>query len=235
MTDADKATYKRLYPSIEELGTIYVVNDNLTARVTNNILAVYTVLGIDESVKTAEKEKLGEIVAGSKPAFFRVPVRYRLSGGDLLVSVDMSAIEETEDYFITKIELLKCFGAAKPTDEGYLFVPDGSGSIIENNIVSNAMNKVDVPFYGQDQAVVLLEGTSIAVKNTFPVFGVRSGDHAVFGIVENGAAVGGMSAQVNSASITYNLAYPYLIYHVVDNFGIQGVLLDFYQNVADVD
>lgn len=235
MTDADKETYKKLYPSIEELETIYVVNDNLTARVTNNMLQVYTILGIDESVKTAEREKLGEIAAGSKPAFFRIPVRYRLSGGDLLVSVDVSSIEETEDYFITKVELLKCFGAAKPTDEGYLFVPDGSGSIIENNIISNAMNKMDVPFYGQDQAVALLEGTSIAIKNTFPVFGIRSGDHAVFGIVENGAAVGGMSAQVNSASITYNLAYPYFIYHVVDNFGIQGVLLDYYKNTADVD
>ncbi len=235
MTPEDQATYKRLYPSIEELGTIYVANDNLTARVTNNMLAVYTVLGIDETVKAAEKEKLGETAAGSKPAFFRIPVRYRLSGGDLLVSVDVDAIEETEGYFITKIELLKCFGAAKPSDEGYLFVPDGSGSIIENNIVSNAMNKMDVSFYGQDQAVVLLEGTSIAINNTFPVFGVKSGDHAVFGIVENGAAVGGMSAQVNSASIAYNIVYPYFIYHVVDNFGIQGVLLDFYQNTANVD
>ena len=235
MNDTDKATYKRLYPSIEELETIYVVNDNLTARVTNNILAVYTILGIDDTVKEAEKEKLGEIVAGSKPAFFRIPVRYRLSGGDLLVSVDVSSIEETEGYYITKIELLKCFGASKPSEEGYLFVPDGSGSIIENNIVSNAMNKVDVPFYGQDQAVVLLEGTSIAINNTFPVFGIKAGDQAVFGIVENGAAVGGMSAQVNSAAINYNIAYPYFIYHVVDNFGIQGVLLDFYQNTADVD
>ena len=55
MTDADKATYKRLYPSIEELGTIYVVNDNLTARVTNNILAVYTVLGCDEPAKLSRR------------------------------------------------------------------------------------------------------------------------------------------------------------------------------------
>lgn len=235
MPPQDQATYIKLYPSIEELGTIYVVNDNMPARVTNTVLSVYTALGIDETVKLAEKEKLGEIAAGSKPAFFRIPVRYRLSGGDLLVSVDVSTIEEPENYYITKIELLKCFGAAKPTDEGYLLVPDGSGSIIENNIVSNAMNKMDVPFYGQDQAVVLVEGTSSAIKSTFPVFGIKSGDQAVFAIVENGAAVGGMSAQADSASIDYNIAYPYFIYHVVDNFGIQGVLLDFYQNIADVD
>ena len=97
------------------------------------------------------------------------------------------------------------------------------------------MNKVMVPFYGEDQAVMLTEGTSDSIKSTFPVFGIKTDDHAFFAIVENGAAVGGMTAQVRSSYLNYNIAYPYFNYSIVDDFGIQGVALAFYQNVADVD
>lgn len=236
MKPDEQKRYLASYPKLEELGVIYVLNDRLTTQATNTILELYTMLGIDESVKDSESEKLGEVVSNRNPAFFKIPVCYRLSGGDLLVSVDLDDIVvENEDYTLTKVELLKCFGASSAEDEGYIFMPDGSGSIIENNIVSNAMDKVMVPFYGEDQAVTLIEGTHSAINNVFPVFGIKKGDQAVFAIVENGAAVGGMTAQIHSNYLNYNIAYPYFIYHVVDNFGIQGVSLEFYQNVADVD
>lgn len=235
MNESEKKRYSEMYPNLQEKGTVYILRDRLTSKVTNDILQVYTLLGIDEAVKEAEAEKLGEVAQNVIPAFFRVPVRYRLSGGDLLVSVDLRTIEETEGYYLTKVELLKCFGASTKEEEGYMFVPDGSGSIIENNMATNAMDKIVVPFYGEDQAVKLQEGTSVSINNTFPVFGIKADDHAVFAIVENGAAVGGMTAQTQSIYLNYNIAYPYFIYRVVDTFGRQGVSLDFYKNVADVD
>ncbi len=235
MSSSDQRRYKELYPKIEELGTIYIVKNTLTAKITNSILEVYTLLGIDETVKAAEQEKLGENAANVKPAYFKIPVCYRLSGGDLLVSLDLRNIEVGEGYHLTKVELMKCFGASTEKEDGYIFYPDGSGAIIENDIDSNSMNKVMVPFYGEDQAVMLTEGTSDSIKSTFPVFGIKTDDHAFFAIVENGAAVGGMTAQVRSSYLNYNIAYPYFNYSIVDDFGIQGVALAFYQNVADVD
>lgn len=235
MSSSDQKRYKELYPKIEELGTIYIVKNTLTAKITNSILEVYTLLGIDENVKAAENEKLGENAANVKPAYFKIPVCYSLSGGDLLVSLDLRNIEVGEGYHLTKVELMKCFGASTEKQDGYIFYPDGSGAIIENDIDSNSMNRVVVPFYGEDQAVMLSEGTSDSIKSTFPVFGIKADDHAFFAIVENGAAVGGMTAQVRSAYLNYNIAYPYFDYSIVDDFGIQGVDLAFYQNVADVD
>ncbi len=235
MSSDDQKRYLEMYPKLEELGTLYIVKNRLSNRNTNAILAVYSLLGIDESVRESENEKLGENTGNIAPAFFRIPVRYRLSGADLLVSVDLRSIVSSEGYDLTKVELLKCFGASKDTDPGYVFYPDGSGAVAMNNLVSNSMDKLVVPFYGEDQSVTLLEGTSIAVKNTFPVFGIKAGDHAVFAIVENGAAIGGMSAQVHGSNLKYNTACPYFIYHVVDNFGIQGVDLAFYEVAADVD
>ncbi len=235
MNASDQKRYKEMYPKIEELGTIYIVKNRLTAKITNDILEVYTLLGIDEAVKAAENEKLGENAANVKPAFFRIPICYRLSGGDLLVSLDLKDIEVGDGYYLTKVELMKCFGASTEKEEGYIFYPDGSGAIIENDIESNSMNRVVVPFYGEDQAVMLTEGTSESIKSTFPIFGIKSDDHAFLAIVENGAAVGGMTAQVRSSYLNYNIAYPYFDYNIVDDFGIQGVALAFYQNVADVD
>jgi len=235
LSAADQKRYSEMYPMLEELGTIYVIKNRLTAKTTNAILEVYTLLGIDESVKAAENEKLGENAANVKPSYFKIPVCYQLSGGDLLVSVDLSKVTVSEGSYLTKVELLKCFGASTSAQDGYIFYPDGSGAIIENDIDSNSMDKVMIPFYGEDQSVMLAEGTSEAVKSTFPVFGIKADDHAVFGIVENGAAVGGMTAQAHGSYLAYNIVYPYFDYSIVDTFGIQGVSLAFYQNPADVD
>lgn len=235
LSSDEKKRYTERWPNLEELGTIYVIKDRLSAQITRDILEVYTILGIDESVKEAEKEKLGAAGASASPAFFRIPLCYRLSGADLLVSVDISEIEASSSQSLTKVEMLKCFGSSKASDEGYVFVPDGSGSVFDNNIDSNSMDKVVIPFYGEDKAVELTEGTSEAINNTFPVFGIKANDHAVFAIVENGAAVGGMTAQAHSTYMNYNVAYPYFDYQIMDEFGIQGVSYAYYENVADVD
>lgn len=235
MSSADQKTYKERYPAIEELGSVYVVKSNLTTKIINEILAVYKLLGIDDTVKTSESEKLGEGGSSLKPAYFSIPVQYRLAGSDLLVSVDLQKVTVSEGYHLTKVELLKCFGATTADQDGYLLVPDGSGTIVENNIDSNSMDKLMIPFYGEDSARQLTEGTYLGIDNSFPVFGLKGDEFGTFGVVENGAAVGGMTAQAHGSYLNYNIAYPYFNYNVVDTFGIEGVAYQFYDVVPQVD
>lgn len=234
MSDSDRKAYLEMYPALEEYGKIYVLKSKLNNKSTNDMLTLYSLLGIDEGVKEAEREKLGDAAGGSAPAYFRIPVQYRLQGRDLVTSVSLAEITMSEGYYLTRVDLLKCFGATTEEEEGYLFVPDGSGSIIENAAASNSMDTVTVSFYGEDESKQMLSGTSIAVNNSFPVFGLKKENCTVFAIVENGAAIGGMTAQIHSNYLNYNIAYPWFHYQAMDTFGIEGVSYAFYDVIPDV-
>jgi len=235
MSKEEQEKYLAMYPKLPDLGTIYVIKNKITTKQTTQLLEIYTLLGIDASVKIAEDEKLGEVLTSSNPAWFSIPLEYKLQGNDLLVSVDLDNIITTEGYNLTQISLLKDFGASRATDKGYMFIPDGSGSIIENDIVTNSMDTISIPFYGQDEAKALTEGTSSAIDNAFPVWGIKKNNDSVFAIVESGAAIGGVAAQVHSNYLPYNVAYPYFNYQIVDSFGIEGVSLAFYDSIPDAE
>ena len=235
MSKEEQEKYIGMYPKLPDLGTIYVIKNKITTKQTAQLLEIYTLLGIDASVKVAEDEKLGEVLTSSNPAWFSIPLEYRLQGNDLLVSVDLENIITTEGYNLTQVSILKDFGATRATDEGYVFIPDGSGSIIENNLATNSMDNIMIPFYGEDEAKAMTEGTSAAINNVFPVWGLKKNDNSVFAIVENGAAIGGVKAQAHSNYLPYNVAYPYFNYQIVDSFGIEGVSLAFYDNIPDAE
>ncbi|MBE5960462.1 MAG: hypothetical protein E7256_03595 [Lachnospiraceae bacterium] len=233
MSAEEQAEYKAKYETIEELDTIYVIKPNLTNKITNQLLSIYTLLGINDEVKKAEEEKLGEAVGSGVPAYFSIPLTYRLHGEDLVVSVDLKDIVCAEGYYLTKVNLLKSFGATTKKDEGYLFLPDGSGSIIENDRVAASMDKVSIPFYGQDYGKTYDTYQDIAIDSTLPVFGCKAGDLAMFGIVESGSAIGGAAAQITSNYLPYNIVYPYFEYVVADDFLREGVSYAFYDVVPD--
>lgn len=57
-------------------------------------------------------------------------MEYRLAGDGLEVKVPYDSIREANGCRLVSLEPLPYFDAANPADNGYLFVPDGSGAII---------------------------------------------------------------------------------------------------------
>ena len=61
-------------------------------------------------------------------------LEYKLDGENLIAFIDPKKVEyNTENYSLVDIDLLEFFGAAGSEEEGYLFVPDGSGALIYLN------------------------------------------------------------------------------------------------------
>ena len=79
-------------------------------------------------------------------AAFNVSVYYTLSDDGLVVDIPMEEIEYYGKYPITYLTPLPFFGAAGMDEEGFLFVPDGSGGIInfKNGNVSHAADYIQV-------------------------------------------------------------------------------------------
>lgn len=235
MNDSDKKTYLEQYPDIKEAGTIYVIKSSLSNSKVNRLMEVYTMLGIDETVVEEEKEKMGAAAGNKVPAEFTIPVVYKLQGSDFIVSVDTTKMSIADSYYLTKVSLLKTFMSSTSSDEGYIFVPDGSGSIIANSAETRTMDKITIPFYGSDFGKNYSDTSLLDIESSLPVFGIKSNNTSIFAIVEKGASIGGVMAQTESSYMNYNMVYPYFATHTVDSFNREGVALAFSLIEPEVD
>lgn len=167
---------------------------------------------------------------------FFVPVEYRLEGESLLVQIPMHEVvypqdqptaytvmwdaapgEEILEYDhsrelvscpLTSIALLRFFGAADGTEEGYVFVPDGSGALIYLNNGKVDQTLYSEPVYGWDGALPLEERLPYAKEtNHFPIFGMKRGDQAFLAVIEQGEALAQIRADIARPSSAYNVAY----------------------------
>ncbi|MBO5198888.1 MAG: hypothetical protein J6B85_10280 [Lachnospiraceae bacterium] len=152
---------------------------------------------------------------------FRIPVQYTLSGNYLAVEILNSEIEELwpDRYLLLEVELLPFFGAGGIEDEGYAFVPDGSGALMYYNNGKQTSMQYAETIYGRD-AVVPEETAPYAVEQiAMPVFGLKTNESALFAIITSGEALGQINAVPSKKISGYNQAYSTMKYRDSDITG----------------
>lgn len=107
------------------------------------------------------------------PANFKMALEYTIDNGQLVVNLPANGIRYNEDeYTLSNIEILPYMGAGINPNEGYTFLPDGSGAIFkfEDLNVENATT-VSTTMYGIDYAYQTIMG-SYEQTARVPVFGI---------------------------------------------------------------
>lgn len=215
------ADYLERYPILEE-HPIYVLKEDVKDYKKEEIAEYFLAAGYTAQDMESDHAENGFESLSEKP-WFNITVSYYLEDGSFVAELDPSAVEyDTERYYLVDIDLLEYFGAAGPQEEGYLFVPDGSGALIRFN-----NGKTDAPayigyVYGEDKTnqVNLTKKPEIdqSVTVRMPVFGSCSGDSAFFAVVEGGAASADINAATGGRTDSYNHVYPgfgYLSYGAI--------------------
>lgn len=168
---------------------------------------------------------------------FKIVIEYILDGEHLVVRIPGSDIEYPEDeptellldsngeivlddqglpvydpdgnlvsYPLLSIRVLEYFGAVGDS-EGYLVVPDGSGTIIDlknTGVVRNFRTKI----YGRDRAVAPLEKMTLYTESSrLPLFGLTYDNKALLAIIEEGDAIAEVAARSMGPPGTYNQIY----------------------------
>ncbi|MBQ5841127.1 MAG: hypothetical protein IIW40_04145 [Clostridia bacterium] len=217
LSDSERAVILNSYPQLKEWGELYLLL-NPTDSVKTIVTKVSGILGIDKAYIGAEMKKIGiqKASINRDAYFFEIPVTYRLDGADLLAQIDTEKIMDKEGFYLTQINLLGAFGAAHHTEDGYSFIPDGSGSVIENHVTTTGQSFLDIPFYGSDFCINNTSGNMISAYAPFPVFGVKAGNKGFLAICEQGSAIGGVTAQVSNGITPYNSACAWLTYRTQD-------------------
>ncbi|AOZ92025.1 DUF5696 domain-containing protein [Paenibacillus crassostreae] len=151
--------------------------------------------------------------ASNKPNFV-IPLEYHLEENSLVVSVPMSQIQESAAHQIKSIDMLNYFGSAGKEDEGYMFVPDGMGSLIylNNGKVKDELYAQRV--YGTDENDNSRSRGQVSEDARMPVYGLKSGDGAWFAVIEEGDAIASVNADISGKKNSFN--------HVYSSFEVRG-------------
>ncbi|BCN29633.1 DUF5696 domain-containing protein [Anaeromicropila herbilytica] len=138
---------------------------------------------------------------------FTIPLEYRLDGDSLVVTVPTKEIKETGEAKLANIEMLRFFGAAGTNENGYMLVPNGSGSLINfNNGKKNEQYNQYV--YGMDPVSMGYTVVESTEKARLPIFGIKRDNSAIFASIESGDTVSNIIADVSGKLNSYNYVYP---------------------------
>ncbi|MDR2532252.1 MAG: DUF5696 domain-containing protein [Oscillospiraceae bacterium] len=183
---------------------------NLTTNQTLRTLnGHFTDAGYSEEDLNADMSASG--VEGAVPLGFVVPLEYRLDGDSLVVSIPTSHITEKGGGRISRIELLRTFGAGGSEEEGYMMVPNGSGSIIYFNNEKTFAEEYRQYVYGLDPMMseYIILGNSEPAR--MPYFGIqRTGETAqgILAEIQAGDTLADITADTAGRLNSYNYVFP---------------------------
>lgn len=168
--------------------------------------------------------RVGELTAsnGAEAISFDIPLEYRLSGDALDVSIPVSGITEYGNGAVYRIQLLNYMGAAGNTENGYIVVPNASGSLINfnNGKVSSAAYSQYI--YDIDPLAANYTTTENVESAKLPLFGICRENRSLLVTVEDGASTSLISANVSGMFNDYNYAYPTVVLRNTDNLRMFG-------------
>ena len=160
-----------------------------------------------------------------------IPVTVTLSEDSFEVRMETDQIvensldEEQLQYVLLTADLVTTLGAGRTDENGYIFVPDGSGAIINfnNGKTNTAAYKARV--YGDDLAISQDEMPKKTEQVYLPMFGiVKNGDkgsNALCAVITSGDAYASINATVaGQATTSYNRVWASFDIRAVDSYVI---------------
>lgn len=206
--DAPTAKYVglRYYPKADNKEVLERLDAQVSKPlVLSKMTAAFVKAGYSDEDLAFDNEENGVAGGGesSKPNFV-IPLEYRIDGGSLVASVPVNQVKESGGYQIRSIEMLNFFGAADKENEGYMFVPDGTGSLIHLNNGKVKEEQYVQRVYGLDPNDNSYRRGQVSESARMPVFGMKAGSAAWFAVIEEGDAVASIAADISGKKNSYN-------------------------------
>lgn len=153
------------------------------------------------------------------PTTFVVGVEYRLDNGSLVVRIPVDQVTYPMDVPVNPLDpnsgtmtapihainVLPYFGAANMKENGYIFIPDGCGALINHNNGKLSASPYRKSVYGRDDARESQGYRSGDVEQIYlPVFGLMKNGEAFITVIERGEALAEIVADIAGRTNSYN-------------------------------
>lgn len=189
------------YPNMEE-EPIYLVFDNLQKYVKEQIEDLFKSQGYTLEDYERHKEMYKESNIKTVPSF-NVTVSYKIEGDSFIVEVPFDEISYKHTYPIVQLSVLPYFGAGSKDDEGFIFVPEGGGNIINFNNGKTKQNAYYADIYGWDLATDR-KYINVETRSAYPVYGISNNGESYICIMEDASSYAGISADISGRLGSYN-------------------------------
>lgn len=146
-----------------------------------------------------------------------VPVNVILKDGCLLVGIIGKEIKKSDDYRLVSISLLPGFMAGDDRNDGYLFVPSGSGALVPFASGRGEIATYSEMVYGDDIAIEQEEYEGEKQKISVPVYGIKRSNSAITAIITEGDSSARISAEADSLSSSFTRVYSEYITSIIDS------------------
>lgn len=147
-------------------------------------------------------------VEGAVNISFKLALEYRLEEDSLVVTLPTDSIEERGGGYIYRVQLLRYMGAGDKNEEGYMLVPNGSGSLIYFNNGKTTTEDYSQFVYGLDPLAMDYTVLDIGENIRMALFGISRPEGGMLATIEDGQALSSISASVAGKVNEYNFIYP---------------------------
>jgi hypothetical protein len=151
----------------------------------------------------------------------RLEVQVRLEENGVRVEVPSASIrEENPEFKLGLLYVYPFLGATRGDSlPGYMFIPDGPGSLIHFTVATKAKNMFYGRYYGADLGMITSLPYDPTVNRPFkisiPVIGMAHGEgqNAFIAVVEKGASYGEVQAHPAGIITNFNFIYNAFVYN----------------------
>ncbi len=138
-----------------------------------------------------------------------VPVDYVIEEDRFTVSVDPTKVADDGENVATGVAIAPFMcGVKNGATDSWMFIPDGSGSIVAPNDVATVGDTGMLPVYGRDLSIQDYAYVAKRQQVLMPVYGVKKGDSALLAVIEGGEECASINWNVGSVNIKYSSVYP---------------------------
>ena len=195
---------KAMYPGIEE-GNLYILKSGTDAKGKEKVEGYFSKYGYDQEQYEIDMQNVAQTSENHGP-YFNATMILRLDGKQLVVEVPYDEIMYDAEYPLTYVSVLPMFGAAGTDEEGFIFIPEGSGGVIRYNNGRLSQNPYYANLYGWDYGMERTEAVS-ETENTFAVFGMGQPEGSFICVIEGASSYGGIYADIAGRFNSFNTVY----------------------------
>lgn len=210
----DAALMKNAYPILKKNDAYVVQISSSTVDPTKAFASSY-LMTILENMFTSAGYSYNDLLDDNKENLVSakydpdntvsLSVVYSIDENSFIATVLTDSIKYNRNNIqVTNVVLLPFFGAANQSRTGYIFVPDGSGALINFNNNKKDFGSFNKKVYGEDYTLPFDEETDTGEQLYLPVFGIKSDNNAFLAVIENGDAVANIMADVSGKTNQYN-------------------------------
>jgi hypothetical protein len=190
----------------DEGETVYMLRDDIPSALRGMVQDILAEAGYTYEDWVADMAYFG-IATEIDQAAFNVTMRFTLEDNAMVVAIPFDEINYNPTFMPTHLTVMPYFGAGHATDDGYLFIPDGSGSLMFFDTVRHNQNPFAARVYGWDEAIMR---TMLIRDNraAFPVFGVYRNGMTFAAIIDEGASYASIHAEPAGMRAPWSRVHP---------------------------